>query len=172
MSVEKVDPVRRDVAELAARHGHDRGALLPILQEVRARHAVVSDRALAAVAAELGLRPAEVFGVASFHQLLGSPRGRRTLRLCRTVGCDLAGKAEVSRALEEALGIRFGQTTPDGRISLQWADCLGLCDQGPALLVDDFLFARMTAAEAREIVAVCRRSVDQPATGVADGRAP
>ena len=172
MSVEKVDPVRADVAEMAARHGRDRGALLPILQEVRTRHAVVSDRAMAAIAAELGLRPAEVFGVASFHELLGSPEGHRTIRLCRAVACDLAGKADVARALEEALGIRFGQTTPDGRISLQWADCLGLCDQGPSLLVGDFPFARMTPAEAREIVAVCRRSSDEPATGVADGRAP
>ncbi len=172
MSIEKVDPVRSDVAELAARLGRDRGALLPILQEVRSRHAVVSDRAMAAIAVELGLRPAEVFGVASFHQLLGRPGAKTTVKLCRTVACDLAGKAEVARALEETLGIRFGQTTPDGRISLQWADCLGLCDQGPALLVDDFLFARMTAAEARELVAVCRRSANEPATGVADGRAP
>ena len=56
----------------------------------------------------------------------------------------MQGKDRVARQLENDLGIRFGETTPDGKFTLDWANCLGMCDQGPALLVNDQVFTRVT----------------------------
>ena len=71
------------------------------------------------------------------------------IRLCRTITCDMAGKEHVARQLENDLGIDFGETTPDGKFSLGWANCLGMCDQGPALLVNDDLHPRHPGEGAR-----------------------
>jgi NADH:ubiquinone oxidoreductase subunit E len=149
----------QEVRALAEQHGRERPALVPVLQELHRRYARITDRLMAAVAREFDLPLAEVFGVVSFSGFSGAVGGRRTWRLCRGVACDLNGKAEVAAALEEALGLKFGQTSPDGRFALEWADCLGLCDQGPALLVDDYVFPRIGAAEARELVEVSRRTL-------------
>ena len=149
----------QEVHALAEEHGRERPALVPVLQELHRRHARVTDRLMAAVAREFDLPLAEVFGVVSFNGFSGAAGGRRTWRLCRGVACEMNGKTGVAAALEEALGLKFGQTSPDGRFTLEWADCLGLCDQGPALLVDDFVFPRISPAEARDLVEVSRRTL-------------
>jgi [NiFe] hydrogenase diaphorase moiety large subunit len=79
------------------------------------------------------------------------------VRLCQTISCDLAGKARVARQLENELGIAFGETTPDGRFSLEWASCLGMCDQGPALLVNDRVYTRVTPDQVHQIIEDCRK---------------
>ena len=111
------------------------------------------------VADELGIHPAEVYGVVSFYAFLRQEaRGRFVFRLCQTISCDLAGKARVARQLENDLGIPFGETTPDGRFSLEWASCLGMCDQGPALLVNDRVYTRVTPEQVHEIIDECKRT--------------
>jgi NADH:ubiquinone oxidoreductase subunit E len=110
------------------------------------------------VADELGIHPAEVYGVVSFYAFLHhQPRGRFQVRLCQTISCDLAGKARVARQLENELGIRFGETTADGRFSLEWASCLGMCDQGPALLVNDRVYTRVSPEQVHRIIDDCRK---------------
>lgn len=147
-----------DVRELVTRHGRDRSALLPVLQELQRRHGVLHDFTMQVVADELGLHPAEVFGVVTFYAFLNhEPRGRFQVRLCRTISCDLAGTARVARQLENELGIAFGATTPDGRFSLEWASCLGMCDQGPALLVNDVVHTRVSPESVHRIIEDCRK---------------
>jgi NADH:ubiquinone oxidoreductase subunit E len=99
----------------------------------------------------------EVYSVASFYAFLhGAPEGRFVIRLCRTLSCEFAGKQAVAEALEQELGISFDQTTDDGLFTLEWASCVGMCDQGPALLVNDEVHTRVTPESAKEIVAACR----------------
>ncbi|MCX6364950.1 MAG: NAD(P)H-dependent oxidoreductase subunit E, partial [Actinobacteria bacterium] len=83
-------------------------------------------------------------------------QGEFVVRLCRTVSCELAGKDAIARQLESELGIAFGETTEDGRFTLEWANCMGMCDQGPALLVNDRVYTRVKPETVREIVAACR----------------
>ena len=86
----------------------------------------------------LDIHPVEVHSVVSFYSFLDErPQGQFVIRLCRTITCDMAGKDHVARQLENDLGIEFGETTPDGKFSLEWANCLGMCDQGPAMLVNE-----------------------------------
>ncbi len=158
MLVSQQQQVQDEIRALVAKHGRARASLMPILQDVQARHAVVSDFAMQVIADELGIHPAEVYGVVSFYAFLDhEPRGRFQIRLCQTLSCDLDGKARIARQLENELGIAFGETTPDGRFSLEWASCLGMCDQGPALLVNDRVYTRVTPDRVHEILEDCRK---------------
>lgn len=158
MLVNQQQKLQDDIRELVHRHGRERPALVPVLQELQRRHGSVSDFAMQVVADELGIHPAEVYGVVTFYAFLHhEPRGKFQVHLCRTISCDLAGTTRVARQLENELGIPFGRTTPDGRFSLEWASCLGLCDQGPALLVNDRVYARVTPEKVHQIIDDCRK---------------
>jgi NADH:ubiquinone oxidoreductase subunit E len=110
------------------------------------------------VADLLGIHPVEVFAVVSFYSFLDfEPKGRFVIRVCRTMCCHMQGKDRVARQLETDLGIRFGETTADGRFTLEWANCIGMCDLGPALLVNDRVFTRVTPDDVHRIIAECRK---------------
>jgi [NiFe] hydrogenase diaphorase moiety large subunit len=158
MLVNQQQRIVDDVRALVGRYGRARSSLMPVLQELQRTHRSISDFAMQVVADELGIHPAEVYGVVSFYAFLHhEPIGRFQVRLCQTISCDLAGKARVARQLENELGIPFGHTTPDGRFGLEWASCLGMCDQGPALLVNDRVYTRVTPERVHEIIAECRK---------------
>lgn len=158
MLVGSQQKLQDDIRALVERHGRTRDALLPILQDLQAMQSCVPDFAMQVVADELGLHPAEVYGVVSFYAFLDHrPRGRFVMRLCRTISCELARTAPVARQLENELGIGFGETTRDGRFTLEWAACLGLCDQGPALLVNDRVYTKVTPERVHAIIEDCRK---------------
>ena len=71
--------------------------------------------------------------------------------------CHMQGKDRVARQLETDLGIKFGETTPDGRFTLEWANCIGMCDLGPALLVNDRVYTQVTPNEVHQIIEECRK---------------
>ncbi len=152
------DRIRRSLAELVEHHGARRSSLLPILQEIQRQHYHISEYAMQVVADLLGIHPVEVFAVVSFYSFLDfQPRGRFIIRVCRTMCCHMQGKDRVARQLETDLGIRFGETTPDGRFTLEWANCIGMCDLGPALLVNDRVYTRVTPDEVHRIIEECRK---------------
>jgi NADH-quinone oxidoreductase E subunit len=158
MLVSQQQKIQDEIRGLVTQHGRHRAALMPVLQEIQRRHSYVSDFAMQVVADELGIHPSEVYGVVSFYAFLHSaPMGRFQIRVCRTISCDLAGKTRIARQLENELGIKFGETTPDGRFSLEWASCLGMCDQGPALLVNERVYTRVTPDQVHRIIEDCRK---------------
>jgi [NiFe] hydrogenase diaphorase moiety large subunit len=158
MLVSQQQQIQDEIRACVERHGRTRAALMPVLQEIQQRHSRVSDFAMQVIADELRIHPAEVYGVVSFYAFLHhEPRGRFQIRLCRTISCDLACKARVARQLENELGIGFGDTTEDGRFSLEWASCLGMCDQGPALLVNERIYTRVTPDQVHQIIEDCRK---------------
>ncbi|MCF7837697.1 MAG: NADH-quinone oxidoreductase subunit NuoE [Candidatus Marinimicrobia bacterium] len=160
MLITEHELLKDEIREWCVRYGADRGALLPILQEVQHKYGHISEFAMQQIADALEIHPVEVDGVVSFYQFLHTrTHGRFVIRLCRTVSCDMAGKDRVARQLENELGISFGATTPDGRFTLEWASCLGLCDQGPALLVNETVYREVTPEKVHEIVSACRRSL-------------
>ncbi|NUQ66267.1 MAG: NAD(P)H-dependent oxidoreductase subunit E [Pirellulales bacterium] len=151
--------LREELIALADQFGRQRSSLMPILQEVERRHFRISEYCMQVIADLLDLHPVEVHSVVSFYSFLDeSPRGQFVIRLCRTITCEMAGKDHVARQLENDLGITFGQTTPDGKFTLQWANCLGMCDQGPALLVNDQIFTRVTPERVHGILQECRQT--------------
>lgn len=148
-----------ELAQLKAAYGEDRSALLPILQSFQEKYGYLPDVIMQETAHSLGIHPVEVEGVASFYSFFRrkSPQGKYVIRLCQTISCDLAGKSKVARQLENELGIKFGETTKDKMFTLEYTNCLGMCDQGPALMVNDRLFAHVTPEKVPQIIADCRR---------------
>jgi [NiFe] hydrogenase diaphorase moiety large subunit len=152
------DRLRQSLAELVEHYGAQRSSLLPILQEIQRQHYHISEYAMQVVADLLGIHPVEVFAVVSFYSFLDfKPKGRFIIRVCRTMCCHMQGKDRVARQLETDLGIRFGETTPDGRFTLEWANCIGMCDLGPALLVNDRVFTQVTPDTVHHIIEECRK---------------
>ncbi|RPI32344.1 MAG: NAD(P)H-dependent oxidoreductase subunit E [Actinomycetota bacterium] len=151
------DQLRAEVAELIEKLGPGRSSLIPILQEVKRRYRGVDPEAMQVVAEALDIHPVEVYSVASFYAFLhGAPEGRFVIRLCQTLSCDFAGKQAVAEALQKELGVGFDESTDDGLFTLEWASCMGMCDQGPALLVNDRVYTRVTPEQVPAILADCR----------------
>ena len=142
-----------EIEQLVKKYGNSRSSLLPILQDIQRKHKSVSDFAQQEVARVLDIHPVEVYSVITFYSFLNSnPKGRNIVRLCQTITCDLSGKAAVAKAIERELGIKFGETTKDNRITLEYVNCLGMCDQGPALLVNERVYPKVSPEKAIQIL--------------------
>jgi NADH-quinone oxidoreductase E subunit len=148
------------ILNLKKTYGETRSALMPILQDLQQEYGILSGLMMQEVAHALDIHPIEVEGVASFYSFLDSTQkqGRFVIRLCQTISCDLMGKSRVARQFENELGIQFGQTTKDGLFTLEYTNCLGMCDQGPAVMVNDRLFARVTPEKVPQIIDNCKRN--------------
>ena len=159
MLVTERERLRDDLVKMADRFGRDRSALMPILQELKRTSYHISEYSMQVIADLLDIHPVEVYSVVSFYSFLDEkPQGQFVIRLCRTITCAMRGKEHVARQLVNDLGIEFGQTTPDGKFSLGWANCLGMCDQGPALLVNDSIYTQVTPEKVDGILEECRQT--------------
>ncbi len=117
---------------------HGRAGLLPCLQEVQEITGWLGPELCQEIANGLRIPLADVYGVVSFYSLLyDRPVGRVIIRVCDDVPCYLNGSKKVLAALEERLGIHAGETTPDGRVTLEVHPCLGRCDRAPFVMVDE-----------------------------------
>ena len=104
----------------------------------------------------------------SFYRFLSSePKGRFVIRLSDCVSHSTAEKRAVARQLENDLGIRFGETSPDASFTLESMGCIGMCDQGPAISVNGRIYTQFTADRVGDMLNECRsvfgafsRSVD------------
>ena len=142
---------------LVERHGRDRSALIPVLQDLHVERRRIGPTAMQVVADRLGIPVTDVYGVVTFYSFLGMGAvGRHVIRLCRTISCGMAGAEGIARHLERELGIGFGETTPDGLFTLEWANCIGRCDSAPAMLVDQSAMGHLTPELASEVIAGLR----------------
>jgi len=141
------------IQELVEKHGKTRNALMPVLQGVVAREKFLSEDAMIAVARELDLSAADVYGTASFYTFLDTkPRGKNIVRVCKTISCHMQGKDAIINAIEKHLMVKIGETSPDKKFTLLTANCLGWCHKGPVMLVNDEVFPSVTPEKAIEII--------------------
>jgi NADH-quinone oxidoreductase subunit E len=125
------------IAALAARYPQPPAALLPSLHLVQAEIGWIPAQAEEEVAGLLGLPPIRVREAITFYSLFRRrPAGRHHIRICRSLSCSLGGSEALLERLGTRLGIRPGETTSDGRFSLEEVECLGRCDKGPCGLID------------------------------------
>lgn len=133
------------VSQIAGRHVARPGGLLPALHAIQDELGYVPAEAVPTVAEVFNISRAEVHGVISFYHLFRTtPPGRRTLYLCRAEACQAMGARSLEKHTTERLGIGFHETTTDGRINLEPIFCLGNCARSPAVMIDDFVYGRVT----------------------------
>jgi len=148
-----MSPTAELVKRTVERHGTQRESLLPILQDiVKAQH-YLTDEAMVEVANLLDLSAAEVYGTASFYTFLDlKPRGENIIRICKTITCYMKGKDEIIKAIEDRLKIKLGETTSDGKFSFLAANCIGWCHEGPAMLINDKVYTKLTPKKAIDAI--------------------
>ncbi len=130
-----------------------RDNLVPALQDVQERDGYVSESAVEELSKYFGLSKSDIYSVVSFYaQFKFRKPGRHTIKVCKGTACHVRGSGSLLAALEERLGISEGQTTPDGRVSLERVACLGACALAPAIVVDDKVYGRVTLAELQKIL--------------------
>lgn len=140
--------------EHALHHYPDsRAASIDALKVVQKHRGYVSDAAIPEIAKAIRISAADLDGVATFYNLIfRQPVGRHVIKVCDSISCHLTGYDEVRDAFKAALGVGLGGTTPDNRFTLLPICCLGACDRGPVLMIDDDLHCPVEAADVPKLL--------------------
>jgi NADH-quinone oxidoreductase subunit E len=132
------DTARRELEAILARYPDREAAILPALHLAQREFGYVSDEAIVYVATLLGFTPARIEGVATFYTMYNRrPVGKYHLQICRNLSCSLLGAEHLIEHVSRKLGIRPGETTPDGKFTLSRVECLGSCGTAPVLQLND-----------------------------------
>ena len=138
MSAAFTDTARRELEAILARYPNKEAAILPALHLAQKEFGYVSDEAIVCVATLLGFTPARIEGVATFYTMYNrKPVGKYHLQICRNLSCSLLGAEHLIEHVSRKLGIRPGETTPDGKFTLSRVECLGSCGTAPVLQLND-----------------------------------
>jgi len=141
------------VDEVADSEGTGRGMLIPVLQKVQDRIGYLPPEALDRIAERTGVSAAGVFGVASFYsQFRLEPVGRYIIKVCHGTACHVQGATAITEAICDELGVPEGETTPDGRFTVESVACLGCCSLAPVMMIEENTFGRLTPEAARKVV--------------------
>jgi NADH-quinone oxidoreductase subunit E len=154
---------RLDVSarDIIAKYPRSRSALLPLLHLVQAEDGYLTKAGLAFCAAQLGLTEAEVTAVATFYSMYRrTPTGEYLVGVCTNTLCAIMGGDAILDSLQEHLGIHAGQTTDDGRVTLEHVECNAACDYAPVIMVNWEFFDNQTPSSARELVDALRLGED------------
>lgn len=138
------DMTRTEVLE---KHPPRMENVLLILHDLQAHNPrnYLSKTDLEQAAGYLNTTQASIYGIASYYSLFSlTPRGRHIIRICRSPVCRMGNDEDVFNALHRMLNIDIGQTTPDGRFTLETAECLGHCDRAPVMAVDESIYGDLT----------------------------
>jgi formate dehydrogenase subunit gamma len=145
-------PIKIDA--LIAKHQQLPGALLPLLHAIQDEVGYVPESSYKPIAKALNLSVAEVHGVVTFyHHFRTHKPGRHTLQICRAESCQAMGSVALEAHAKQCLNIDYHQTTKDDAISLEPVYCLGNCALSPAVMMDDEIYGRVSAADLDALVA-------------------
>ena len=132
--------------------------LLPILQDIQNEEKYLSRDAMRAVARYLCLPDSRVYAVATFYKALSLvPKGEHEIKLCTGTACHLRGASFILTALEKKLGIKNGETTGDGKFSIECVNCVGACALAPVAVMDGNIAANLTSSGILKLVDSLRR---------------
>ena len=142
-----------EIDQILKEYGGSRDNLIPILQDVQQRMSYLSPEAIEKVSDFLGLSENEVYGVATFYaQFRFQPPGEHEVKVCRGTACHVRGSGQILETVSRQLGIDTGETTPDGKFSLERVACFGSCALAPVLVLDEKVYGRMTSRQAKKLI--------------------
>ena len=144
---------KSSVDAILDKYQHERTRLMDILLDLQDEVGYIPEESIPQIAGALGISEADVEQTLSFYHFFSTrPLGKYRIYLNNSVVANMMGRAEVAAAFEEALGIKFGQVTPDGRVGLFETSCIGMNDQEPAAIINNYIFPCLTPFRVREIV--------------------
>jgi NADH-quinone oxidoreductase subunit E len=152
--------------EIISRYPRPKSALIPLLHLAQEQAGYVTNEAMVHIAELTGVTPAEVYGTATFYEMLRfEPVGKYLINICQTMSCQLLGAEALLHHAEQRLGIKAGGTTDDGMFSLHHAECQAACTEAPCLQVNYRYRYRVTADDLDALI-------DDLAAGRLDGAIP
>jgi len=130
-----------------------KSALIPILHILQEDKGYLSEDELIFAADSLGLNPSYVLSVASFYTMFNRERiGKYHIQVCTNLTCSLLGSEHILAFLENKLGIKNGETTPDGKFTLSSVECLGSCGTAPVMMINDNFYEALNVDRIEEII--------------------
>jgi NADH:ubiquinone oxidoreductase subunit E len=131
----------------------EQGAVIPVLQRAQSIYGYLPADVLQHIAKRLGVPLSQVYGVATFYaQFYLAKRGRNSVRCCDGTACHVRGAARILSTLENSVGIKAGETTPDYRVTLEVVYCLGACGLSPVAVINNQVIGRLVPEKLVELV--------------------
>ena len=152
LSKESLDQIRREIAKYPP--DQKQSAVMAALRIAQEEHGWLSVPLMDYVAELLGMRPIAVYEVATFYSMYDlKPVGKHKISLCTNVSCMLCGSDTLVNHLQKRLGIKLGETTPDGKVTLKEVECLGACGGAPMFQIGKNYYENLTPQKIDEILA-------------------
>ena len=142
-----------EVAKIASAYRGHPDRLNLVATEVKQLVPVLSYDVVSVMSREMDMPVAEIYNYITFYAMLSTrPHGKFTVRICKSAPCHVNGAAAVVRAIEDYLGIKMGETTEDGRFTIEYCPCLGLCDIAPAIMINRKVYGNLTPESVRDVL--------------------
>ena len=170
------EELQAKLREIVAHYPSARSAMLPCLHLVQEETGYVTPDGVLLVAEALGVKADEVESVVTFYSMYSQePKGKYLIKVCTSISCYLRGCDDVMAHLEERLGIRRGETTPDGRFTLESAECLAACGMAPAIQVNGRFVENVTDSDVSALLGFLEQDgdleeINSPWHPISDGR--
>ncbi|MCD6452749.1 MAG: NADH-quinone oxidoreductase subunit NuoE [Dehalococcoidales bacterium] len=151
------EPVAIDA--IIHRHNLERGAVIPILQEIQQTYGYVSKAAIQRIAENINVSASEIFGIVTFYaQFRLEPLGKNLIKVCHGTACHLSGADMVTDTLAQVTGAKEGETSQDGLFTIERVACLGCCSLAPVMMVNGEVHGRLTPERVSKIIKNIRKN--------------
>lgn len=149
------------VSDILEKNVNKRGGLISIMEEIQSKYSYLPEEALRQVAEKTGRSLVDIYGVATFYKSFSlKPRGKHLVSVCVGTACHVRGANNIVKEVEQQLGVKAGETTPDKEFTLETVNCLGACALGPVVVVDGHYFPQVKASMVPEILEKSRTGLD------------
>ncbi len=146
--------MREELISFIAEQKKKPGPLMPVMQKAQSIFGALTIDVQELISEELGIPMSDVYGVATFYsQFALEPKGEHIISVCMGTACYVRNIEKIMEKLSEVLGVDPGQTTPDGRFTLEATRCLGCCGLAPVIMIDDQVYGRLVPSDVPDIIA-------------------
>ncbi len=153
-----------EIHDIITREALGEGSLIAALEEIQERYRYLPPEAIILASEQLGVPLSQTYAVATFYNAFSlKPKGKHNLCVCMGTACHVRGSPQLLDRLETLLGIKAGESTSDGKFSLEATSCLGACAQAPFVMVNEEPYAKMTTDRVSEVIETCSCALPEAA---------
>ncbi len=141
------------IDDIVHKQNVQRGAVIPILHEIQETFGYIPPVAIQRVTEHLAIPASEIYGVATFYALFRlQPLGKNHIKICHGTACHLAGAEKISQTLTPIVGANEGETSQDGKFTVERVACFGCCSMAPCIMVNGEIYGRLTPENVHKVI--------------------
>lgn len=146
--------VEKRIREIASRYAQEPHQLMNILLDIQKETSNAFPHSVASLVSRVtGIPEADLYGFVSFYAMFSvKPRGKYVIRMCHSAPCHVCGAKGVMEAISKTLGIMPGETSRDAKFTLEYCQCLGVCDSAPAIMINEKVYSNLTPGRATTLM--------------------